>query len=284
MPPEQVVNRPGKKVVKNILQRVCSSCVPECSVCCEEYTLIQQISPVCGHDDLCPRCIKRHIETEMNNKEDVKVRCPKPHCTYELTYNDLKRLTSKELFDRYDNLLLRAEIRGISNLRWCKAPDCDFAQEHTTGDIMPIITCKACGQKSCFTHDVPWHDGLTCEEFTEQLRLKNQEENDANRAYFELHTKSCPRCKKPIEKNNGCDHMTCRCGYEFCWSCLSDYEKIRNRGNHYHAPTCKHYAAYDSDDEYDEEVTQSRIGSPEFFKPKFTRRNYWQGCELTIQR
>jgi len=30
--------------------------------------------------------------------------------------------------------------------------------------------------------------------------------------------KCCPSCGALIEKNGGCDHMTCRCGYSFNWS------------------------------------------------------------------
>lgn len=30
--------------------------------------------------------------------------------------------------------------------------------------------------------------------------------------------KLCPSCNAPIEKNGGCDHMTCRCGHHFRWS------------------------------------------------------------------
>lgn len=30
--------------------------------------------------------------------------------------------------------------------------------------------------------------------------------------------KKCPKCSEYIEKNGGCDHMTCRCGHEFWWS------------------------------------------------------------------
>ncbi|KAM2993604.1 hypothetical protein FF2_045682 [Malus domestica] len=29
----------------------------------------------------------------------------------------------------------------------------------------------------------------------------------------------CPTCKFIVEKNEGCLHITCRCGYEFCYAC-----------------------------------------------------------------
>jgi len=35
--------------------------------------------------------------------------------------------------------------------------------------------------------------------------------------------KACPSCGVQIEKNGGCNHMTCRCGHEFFWTTLLPY-------------------------------------------------------------
>jgi len=41
--------------------------------------------------------------------------------------------------------------------------------------------------------------------------------------------KSCPKCRAPIIRDGGCNHMTCgRCHYEFCWMC-----KRRYNSNHF---------------------------------------------------
>ena len=41
----------------------------------------------------------------------------------------------------------------------------------------------------------------------------------------------CPLCRTKIEKNKGCNHMTCAfCNYEFCWACGASATK---NDNHY---------------------------------------------------
>ena len=53
-------------------------------------------------------------------------------------------------------------------------------------------------------------------------RMKKGDEDSDN--WVKINTKPCPKCKSPIEKNQGCMHMTCsQCKYEFCWLCLGDY-------------------------------------------------------------
>lgn len=55
---------------------------------------------------------------------------------------------------------------------------------------------------------------------TKNWNVKNSNESE-NITWIMANTKQCPKCRKPIEKNQGCNHMTCKmCAYEFCWLCL----------------------------------------------------------------
>lgn len=52
----------------------------------------------------------------------------------------------------------------------------------------------------------------------------------AQRLWMRANTRPCPKCKAPIEKNEGCNHMTCfnpQCKHEFCWICRKDW-KLHN--------------------------------------------------------
>ena len=50
-----------------------------------------------------------------------------------------------------------------------------------------------------------------------------------------INTQKCPKCKSAIEKNMGCNHMTCRnCTHQFCWMCFSNW-----RGHVFDDEMCK---------------------------------------------
>ncbi|GMM32676.1 hypothetical protein DASC09_000010 [Saccharomycopsis crataegensis] len=47
----------------------------------------------------------------------------------------------------------------------------------------------------------------------------------ATTSWIKLNTKACPLCKISIEKNEGCNHMTCRsCQHQFCWVCMGPWK------------------------------------------------------------
>lgn len=82
--------------------------------------------------------------------------------------------------------------------------------------------CVQCHRVFCFKCGAPVHAPCTCDELNQwELALKD---GGANMGYIQEHTKQCPKCLEPIEKNRGCNHMSCRCKHEFCWVCLGDWK------------------------------------------------------------
>ncbi|KAF8319085.1 hypothetical protein DL93DRAFT_2225496 [Clavulina sp. PMI_390] len=231
----------------------------ECTVCRDEKPTgeFPEKAPTtsCAHSPtVCTICLARHIEAEVNGKGDThNVNCPS--CRTRMQYNDIERAASKPTFVRYDMLLLRNELRSMPDFRYCKKPTCGSGQIHEGGSDHPIMKCVGCKALSCFKHDVPWHYEMTCEDF--DATLEADVNHAATRAYVASQTKPCPECARPIEKNDGCDHMTCRrpggCGHEFCWLCLAPFDAIAREGNHRHRPTCQYYAEWDEDDEEEDD-------------------------------
>jgi len=60
-----------------------------------------------------------------------------------------------------------------------------------------------------------------------QRREGMEQSVQASELWIKRLTKKCPQCKAPIQKNGGCNHMTCvsqQCGgYHFCWLCMQPY-------------------------------------------------------------
>lgn len=111
---------------------------------------------------------------------------------------------------------------------------------------MPIVTCEACGAKSCFTHKVPWHIDRKCN--NNNPPREDKESEAASTSLISQTAKICPgkRCGHAVEKKDvkgDCDHMTCiSCKHQFCFECLAAYDGIRARGNAEHLVSCKYHS------------------------------------------
>ncbi|KAG9085289.1 hypothetical protein FS749_004561 [Ceratobasidium sp. UAMH 11750] len=202
----------------------------------------------CTHNPVvCPECLERYVVSRISESGFTDFVCPTSMCTEGLEYEDVRAaIQDQAVLERYEYLLLRRYLQNMPNFVWCKNPECSSGQVHD-GSLCPTVTCNACGAESCFTHDMPWHTGLTCSQYDSKTRKTRSEGIRANQKYLSKHAKACPnpKCGRMIEKINGCDHMTCArpvgCGHEFCWSCLADYGPINERGNRFHKRKCRHY-------------------------------------------
>ncbi|KAL5711340.1 RBR-type E3 ubiquitin transferase [Ranunculus cassubicifolius] len=86
-----------------------------------------------------------------------------------------------------------------------------------------IKKCIQCRGIFCINCKVPWPNGLSCYEY--KMRNPNPTVEDAKLKSL-ANTKSwrqCKKCSHMIELAEGCYHITCRCGYEFCYMCGAEW-------------------------------------------------------------
>jgi len=109
------------------------------------------------------------------------------------------------------------------SLRWCPGLDCEYAAE-VASLAARAIECQ-CGWMYCFKCGLEDHRPCDCDIAREWT--KKDEGGGANAKWLLVNTKDCPKCRHPIEKNQGCNFMKCRhpgCEFEFCWLCLADWK------------------------------------------------------------
>jgi len=143
-------------------------------------------------------------------------------------------------------------------MKYCPSTDCVFIIKCERKNRNEPVVCL-CGFKFCFLchdYDIGDHVPATCQMV--EWWLKKASDESENVQWIIANTKKCPNCRKPIEKNGGCMHMTCQkhaggCGFEFCWLCRGDWkEHGSNTGGYY---SCN---KYDSSNAKDEDVESEK--------------------------
>ena len=77
------------------------------------------------------------------------------------------------------------------------------------------MTCNHCNRRTCVHCRKRGHAGICVDDPVHELLSKVLGKGNA---------KYCRKCHQLVEKNGGCNHMTCRCGHQWCWRCGSDYK------------------------------------------------------------
>ncbi|KAM3136109.1 hypothetical protein pb186bvf_011731 [Paramecium bursaria] len=191
-----------------------------CGICQESHQRQSTVQTEdCGHQ-FCQECFIQHLTYSiMSGKSDEMV-CPQFECAKPLSDDYIRSQVDQELFQKM--LKFRRAKEAAKNLqkKQCPRSNCDLILEVQNG--VPFQQCD-CGQKVCTVCWHAYHPGQDCLQeldriFKKQLSL--------------LDIQQCPCCLAPIQKNQGCNHMTCRnCSHQFCWLCRGKY-------------SYKHYKSY----------------------------------------
>ncbi|CAG8522921.1 6090_t:CDS:2 [Funneliformis mosseae] len=103
----------------------------------------------------------------------------------------------KTWIDEFDNIVKRVKRRRRGNIFKCQNPVC--------GKVSCLLCNKECR---------PFHKCYEQEQ--DSLRLF------VEKAMAEAVKRTCPKCHVSFTKADGCNKMTCRCGYVMCYLCRKD--------------------------------------------------------------
>ncbi|KAK9469561.1 hypothetical protein V1512DRAFT_218752 [Lipomyces arxii] len=200
-----------------------------CEICCEDSIELKSFALQCGHR-FCEDCYRHYVTQKiMDEGESRNIQCMGESCSLVINDRAIKLLVVENVYARYEALLSRTFVFDNEHLRWCPAPNCEYAircDDVSPKDlkmIVPSVQC-ACGFRFCFGCGYADHQPCICALVKKWVKKCEDDSETAN--WISANTKECPKCMATIEKNGGCNHMTCRkCKYEFCWICIGAWQE-----------------------------------------------------------
>eukprot|EP01084_Bolivina_argentea_P025889 48144_1 len=202
----------------------------ECRICMNDVEIKNTFCLDCGHINTCKSCWIQYLIDGVKTKQSIFLTCPTYKCNVIIPYKIWKLL----LQSNYNNFFLRYErfcrenfIENGKNFCFCPGRSCDIIYSFEYGEITNIF-CSKCNYSFCSNCKNESHLPSSCDTAIKWLQKCSSESE--NIQWILARTKRCPKCHVHIEKNQGCNHMTCGknaggCGHEFCWLCKGDWKK-----------------------------------------------------------
>lgn len=180
------------------------------------------------------------IKKNVNNSDNNLLRDSNSSISTKKKNEEIITVPSiEELWNKYQLVVRKIFIENKNSQMLCRNPNCNYIIYGFPNTKSIECICKQTGCFQCKFNEA--HEPLNCitlHKWEEQCKkdLQSVEWMFAN-------TKKCPQCFVRIEKNSGCNHMTCtNCHYEFCWICDTSWkqhiEESNNDLNPYH---CNRY-------------------------------------------
>ncbi len=197
----------------------------KCGICYDDVDTREYAQLNCGHESYCNGCLSRFLNTALNDKNTGNFKCPDPTCATKLTEADVRKITRKNRgkYNQFLDILRDERVVLTGGMKYCPTPDCGYYFINDAPlNFWVEFNCPTCQSRYC-SNCLKDHDGgLSCTRAAEIERLDPNGTRQFNE-WKTTHTRNCPSCHKPIQKNSGCKHMTCRCSHQFCWDCGTNW-------------------------------------------------------------
>ena len=194
-----------------------------CVVCGDPCGILESMAASCGHR-YCKSCVGDLVTAYINDESLHPLRCCKteiPIFNIEILLRDttgnLIRFREKhEEYSTPHDKRIYCPQRGCHQfIKPSKTPASAFRFGSWSNRTQDTALCVACYTSVCLLCKELAHPGEKCEENKNATRLRE--------LVKEKGWQTCSKCHSIIEKISGCLHMTCRCGFEFCYRCGAGY-------------------------------------------------------------
>nr|GEX22081.1 ribonuclease H domain-containing protein [Tanacetum cinerariifolium] len=168
--------------------------------------------------------------------------CPHEKCKSKLGIGSCKKFLNPEVFDLMSLRIKESSIPPAERV-YCPFANCSALMSKTEVQANTITStstgvkgterkeCVKCHRGFCINCKVAWHHNITCSDYKKSFLYKSSNEGKLQSLATKNRWRECIKCKTFVELAKGCYHMTCRCGYEFCYTCGAEWIKKK--------PTCR---------------------------------------------
>ncbi|GAX74338.1 hypothetical protein CEUSTIGMA_g1787.t1 [Chlamydomonas eustigma] len=233
--------------------RPTSSSEELCMICFEPFPISSMRASACGHS-FCPPCWRGYISTAVSSgPAALDLRCPVPKCGSCVPTALVREILEPEDLGKYETFALRSFVEDNKRMSWCPGKGCESTVEclvDRAADEPLDVLCN-CSTAFCFSCKEEAHRPVSCEVVRKWITKNSAESENLN--WILANTKPCPKCHRPIEKNQGCMHMVCsQCKFEFCWLCQGDWKEHGERTGGYY--NCNRFETAKRKGELDDET------------------------------
>ncbi|KAL6532653.1 hypothetical protein OROHE_014075 [Orobanche hederae] len=209
----QVDRSAGSSNLKNLTE--------SCAICFEDISADQMfVITGCLHR-YCFACMSKHVQSKL--LLGFLPQCPHENCKSELKLGCCKKFLTPELFDILSQRVKEASIPAVEKI-YCPYPKCSTLLSRTELQGSTGATkCPKCSGIFCINCEVPWHYSMDCSNYKRLNPYPGNEDRKLKVLANKNLWRQCPKCNHMVSLAQGCYHIYCRCGHEFCYTCGAEW-------------------------------------------------------------
>ncbi|OAA64986.1 IBR finger domain protein [Cordyceps fumosorosea ARSEF 2679] len=176
----------------------------ECVSCLDDFSKKDVVKVVCH--SYCSDCFVRLITAACANEQQWPPKC----CLNQIPFRTVLDHIPGDLKKTFEERRSEWEV-PIAERVYCHVPECSAVIPPRNINLAKRVARCSQSHSTCTICRRPAHGKNECPE--------DQEMNMTNLLAEEEGWKRCSQCRALVEHREACQHMTCRCGYQFCYVC-----------------------------------------------------------------